>query len=219
MGTWISSIFGGEEDTTPVVEVTDKDKAMLDLKRQRDRLKRYSRKLEKVLDTEMDLAREALKANDRRKATMCLKRKKMQERALSEAENHLMNVETLITNTESAIMTQEVAVAMESGTTLLNMLNEEISIERIEDIFDAAQDAVDEQRDIQEAFAALSLTDDALVDMDEEIENEMNAWELEFAEEEALQNQTLNNTPSDVVVEEVDAVEEVEKETRNAVAA
>jgi charged multivesicular body protein 6 len=70
-------------------KISSHDKAVLDLKRQRDKLQQYRKRIEAVLDREKEIARIHLKNGDKNRALLALKKRKYQETLLEKTENQL----------------------------------------------------------------------------------------------------------------------------------
>jgi charged multivesicular body protein 6 len=76
------------------------DRAVLDLKLQRDKLKQYSRRIQTVLDREKELAKEALSNDDKKRALLILRRRKYQEQVLVKADQQLETLEQLVRSSQ-----------------------------------------------------------------------------------------------------------------------
>jgi charged multivesicular body protein 6 len=76
--------------------VSPHDKAVLELKVQRDKLKRYQKQLQAVLDRETELARRYLAQNDKKRALLALKKKRYQESLLEKSDSQLVTIEQLV---------------------------------------------------------------------------------------------------------------------------
>jgi charged multivesicular body protein 6 len=72
------------------------DRAILDLKLQRDKLHQYSRRIQTVLNREKELAKEALTRGEKQKALLILRRRKYQEQVLVKADQQLETLEQLV---------------------------------------------------------------------------------------------------------------------------
>jgi charged multivesicular body protein 6 len=72
------------------------DRAILDLKLQRDKLHIYSKRIQTVLKREKELAKEALAQDQKQKALLILRRRKYQEQVLLKADAQLETLEQLV---------------------------------------------------------------------------------------------------------------------------
>jgi len=77
-------------------KITSQDKAILDLKIQRDKLNQYQKKIQAVLDREYEIAKINLKKGDKKKALLALKKKKYQEQLIEKIDTQLLNLEELV---------------------------------------------------------------------------------------------------------------------------
>jgi charged multivesicular body protein 6 len=97
MGQWMSS-----------GQVDKKDRAMLELKLQRDKLRQYEKKLSRVIHEELTLAKEQLKRNNHHAARLCLAKKKYQQSLLKKTEDQLFTLDQLTGALEFALVEQQV---------------------------------------------------------------------------------------------------------------
>lgn len=89
MGGWFS------KSKKPVSRVTEQDKAVLQLKQQRDKLKQYQKKIELNLERDRQLAKKLLSEDKRDKAKSLLKKKRYQENLLHNTDVQLEKLEQL----------------------------------------------------------------------------------------------------------------------------
>jgi len=200
--------------------LTETDKAKLELKRQRDRLKKCRIKCETVIAKELRAAKDLMKMKKKKQAIILLKKKKLKEKMLSDTENKLLTIETLLSQIDEAELTAETMMAMKQGTEALKALNEEMSLEDVERIMDETQEAMEYQQEIDELLSGKLGSDD-----EEEVELEFaRMLELEEAEAEeangaktkevVLEAPDLPDVPQKKIIIEENTANEVVKEKK-----
>ncbi|XP_023672702.1 charged multivesicular body protein 6 [Paramormyrops kingsleyae] len=149
----MGNVFGRKRRT----RVTEQDKAVLQLKQQRDKLKQYQKKITLQLEKERLLARQLLKDGKKEKALLLLKKKRYQEQLLEKTENQIGNLERMVQDIEFAQIEMKVIEGLKIGNDCLKKMHEVMSIEEVERIMDETQDAIEYQREIDDMLAG-SLT-------------------------------------------------------------
>lgn len=149
-------------------QLTDTEKAQLELKRARDRLKKQGEQLERVIEKEKEMARELINAGQKKKAIVILKRKQMQEKMLDRARNQMLNVEQMINNINDAESNVKVFNALKEGNTTLKNLQEQMSLDDINDIMDDTAEHIDIQNSISEALGQ-NLNTAEMAEIDSEV--------------------------------------------------
>jgi hypothetical protein len=97
MGSSKSPLMGsGSGSKVAQPKVTPHDRAVLDLKLARDKLKIYQNNMEKVMAREREMARQLLKDGKRRRAILALKKKRYQEQLLENSVEQLNNIEQMV---------------------------------------------------------------------------------------------------------------------------
>lgn len=96
----MGGLFGKHKK--PVSRVTEQDKAVLQLKQQRDKLKQYQKKIEVNLEKDRQLAKKLLGEGKRDRAKLLLKKKKYQENLLHSTDTQLERLEQLTHDIEFA---------------------------------------------------------------------------------------------------------------------
>ncbi|EFA83358.1 SNF7 family protein [Heterostelium album PN500] len=134
-------------------QISDKDKAVLELKIQRDKLKQYQIKINLVIQRETEIARECAKNNKKQQAILALKKRKYQEKLLEDTDQNLMNIQEMVSTIEQAHIQIKIAEQLKQGNNALKELHKEMSLEEIENIMSDTQDAVDYQNEISEALS------------------------------------------------------------------
>merc|ERR1719229_870481 len=161
--------------------------------------------MQEKIDRETEICKQLLKQKKRDKAKLCLRKKKYQQNLLEKARNQLLNIEQLIEEVESAEMQQEVLKAMQTGTDLLQKINNEMSLEEVEQLMDDTAEAIQYQQELNEILSQ-SLTD---VD-DEEVLEELAQIEQMEADQMGLEMPDVPNKP--IKEEQVNVEEEDEEE-------
>ncbi|TWW82044.1 charged multivesicular body protein 6 [Takifugu rubripes] len=156
----MGNLFGRKKQT----RVTEQDKAILQLKQQRDKLRQYQKKINLQLEKERLLARQLLKDGKKEKALLLLKKKRYQEQLLDKTENQISNLETMVQDLEFAQIEKKVIDGLKVGNQCLKKMHEVMSIEEVERIMDETQDSIEYQRQIDEMLAgSLSQEDEDAV--------------------------------------------------------
>lgn len=96
----MGSLFGKHKKV--VSRVTEQDKAVLQLKQQRDKLKQYQKKIEINLERDRQLAKKLLAENKRERAKLLLRKKIYQEKLLQNTDTQLDKLEQLTHDLEFA---------------------------------------------------------------------------------------------------------------------
>lgn len=128
--------------------VTSQDKAILDLKLQRDKLRQYQKQLEVVKGREHELAKECLAKGDKKRALIFLKKKRYQEQMLTRTEEQMASLQELASNIEFALVSKDVLKGLEQGNKVLKELNAEMSLSRIEQIMDETSEGIAHQEQV-----------------------------------------------------------------------
>jgi charged multivesicular body protein 6 len=181
-------IFGKKK---PASRITQQDKAVLQLKQQRDKLKLYQRRIELSLESDRELAKKLLNKGQKERAKLLLRKKRYQESILQKTDNQLENMEKLTHDIEFAQVELQVINGLKQGNEALKKVNESLNIEDIEKILDETREGVEKQEEIN-ALLMGGLT-----------EEDETAVEDELAE---MISQSLPSVPS----EELEQMEGVE---------
>ncbi|XP_012525198.1 charged multivesicular body protein 6-A [Monomorium pharaonis] len=191
--------------------VTEQDKAILQVKQTRDKIKQYQKKIEQSLEKERLLAKELLKNGKKERALLLLRKKKYQEQVLSRADGQVENLERMVHDLEFAQIEVKVVDGLKVGNSALNQLHALLSIDEIEKVMDETREGIEKQREIDEV---LSSTFAAEEEIDEsEIEAELDAlMEADINEKapEIPKNVLLPDVPTRQPTEDLE--EEVEEE-------
>ncbi|KAG7209435.1 hypothetical protein KM043_015528 [Ampulex compressa] len=192
--------------------VTEQDKAVLQLKQTRDKIKQYQRKIEKSLEKERLLAKKLIQNGQKDRALLLLRKKKFQEQILSKTDGQLENLERMVHDIEFAQVEIKVVDGLKVGNTALKKVHDLLSIDEIEKVLDETQEGIEKQREIDDILSG------ALTEEDEgEVEAELDALLAAEIKE------TSPEIPEDVVLPDVpeelpEKKERAREKTREAVA-
>ncbi|KAI6047731.1 Snf7 family [Pisolithus marmoratus] len=145
-------------------KITAQDRAILDLKLQRDKLKQYQRKIQVILDQEYEIAKSYLTAGDRDRAIIALRRRKYQQSLLFKTDGQLENLEQLVSTIEFSLVEVSVLHGLKQGNEVLKEIHREMSIESVEKLMGETQEAREYQLEIGNLLAnQLSVDDEEAV--------------------------------------------------------
>lgn len=143
--------------------VDDGDRALLDLKVQRDQLCGHRRRVEKQLAHDEEAARSFVSNGKKSQAMLALRKKKQHQQLLIDCEQHIGRVEELIDNIELARTQQMVVETLSAGVVTLKRLQKEIGgVDYVQQLMDDRVDVVEAQEEINNALAEVGVgVDDA----------------------------------------------------------
>ena len=162
--------------------INSHDKAVLDLKLQRDKLQQYQKRIELTLETDRKMAKKLLSEGKKDRAKLLLRKKKYQESLLTRTDGQLDNLQTLVNDLEFAQVEQQVVNGLKTGNEALKKANEMLSITEIEQIMDDTAEAIEKQKEIDLLISGqLSAEDedDVLQELDDLVAAEANEAEVE----------------------------------------
>ncbi|KAK9451259.1 Snf7-domain-containing protein [Limtongia smithiae] len=166
----------GNANTRPVRRITAQDRAVLDMKLQRDRLQQYQKRIQSVLDREYEIARECLDRGDKERALLALRKRKYQSQLLAKTDGQLETLEKLTQSIEFALVEKDVLFGLEQGSRVLREINREMSIEKVEKLLDDSAAGISYQNEVSDMLA------NAITNQEEdEIEDELETLQREEA--------------------------------------
>ncbi|CAK7273897.1 Vacuolar protein sorting-associated protein 20 [Sporothrix epigloea] len=156
--------------------VTAQDKAILDLKIQRDKLHQYQRRVTVLTSRETEIAREMLTRGDKKRALLALRRKKYQESLLAKTDAQLEQLEKLTSNVEFALIQKDVVFGLQQGTKVLQEIHREMGgLAHIEKLMGETAEAIAYQNEVSEMLGGSMSNAD-----EDEVEDELSALEAEM---------------------------------------
>ncbi|XP_013881067.1 charged multivesicular body protein 6 [Austrofundulus limnaeus] len=153
----MGTVFGRKSRPS---RVTEQDKAVLQLKQQRDKLKQYQKKISLQLEKERLLAKQLLKDGKKEKALVLLKKKRYQDQLLEKTEGQISNLEHMVQDIEFMQIEMKVIEGLKVGNDCLKSMHEMMSVEDVEKLLDETQEAVEYQRQIDELLAGALTPED-----------------------------------------------------------
>ncbi|CAI8024678.1 Charged multivesicular body protein 6 [Geodia barretti] len=156
MGSWLAALRGGRRrnDEPPQQSgpsrITEQDKAVLNLKKSRDKLQQYQKKISEQLKKERDIAKQLLRDGKKEKAKLLLKKKRFLEGLLANTDTQLENLQQMVDTIEFTQIEVKVVEGLKLGNEALNQLHKIMSLEDVEKIMGDTQEAVEYQREIDE---------------------------------------------------------------------
>lgn len=172
--------------------ITATDRAILELKKQRDQLKRRLKQIETQEEKLKTMAKNIMtnnpNAQSKQKALLLLKKSKIQAASSEKISTMLDNVQTMTNEIESAEMNIKITNALKDGSSALKELQKLCSLEDVEKIMDDVQEGIDYQREIDQAIAGTA--DNLQIELDED-----ELWNAFVEEEEVDINKQLEQTP------------------------
>ncbi|RAH45498.1 ESCRT-III subunit protein VPS20 [Aspergillus brunneoviolaceus CBS 621.78] len=150
-------------------KISAQDRAILDLKNQRDKLRQYQKRITVLTDRETAIAKECLARDDRKRALLALRRKKYQESLLEKTDKQLEQLEQLTGQIEFALVQKDVLFGLQQGTQVLQTINREMGgIEGVEKLMGETEEARAYQEEISQMLAGRLSRED-----EDEVEEEL----------------------------------------------
>ncbi|KAF4623103.1 hypothetical protein D9613_002088 [Agrocybe pediades] len=145
-------------------KITAQDRAILDLKLQRDKLRQYQKKIQGVLDREHAIAKAQIASGQKDRALIALRRRKYQQSLLTKTDEQLMNLEQLVSTIEFSLVEVSVLHGLKQGNEVLKQIHKEMNIESVEKLLEETAEAREYQREIGDMLSnTLTLDDEEAV--------------------------------------------------------
>ncbi|KAF7436696.1 Vacuolar protein sorting-associated protein 20 [Pleurotus ostreatus] len=191
--------MGGNQS---VPKVTPQDRAILDLKLQRDKLRQYQKKIQVILDREHEIAKAHLAAGQKDRAVIALRRRKYQQGLLVKTDGQLENLEQLVSTIEFSLVEVSVLHGLKQGNEVLKEIHKEMNVESVEKLLEETAEARAYQREIDEMLANTLTLDEEEAVQDEL--KELQALAMVEAKQEA--DAKLPSVPTEKPAEVADRV-------------
>ncbi|KAK0107284.1 Vacuolar protein sorting-associated protein 20 [Cadophora gregata] len=156
-------------------KISAQDKAILDMKNQRDKLHQYQRRITVLTDREKEIAKQMLAKGDKPKALLALRRKKYQESLLEKTDAQLEQLEKLTSSVEFALVQKDVVFGLQQGTSVLQEIHKEMGgLDHVEKLMGETAEAVAYQQEVSDMLGGKISNQD-----EDEVEDELAALEAE----------------------------------------
>ncbi|XP_036924903.1 charged multivesicular body protein 6 [Sturnira hondurensis] len=198
----MGNLFGRKKQS----RVTEQDKAILQLKQQRDKLRQYQKRVEQQLERERGVARQLLRDGKKERAKLLLRKKRYREQLLDKTENQIASLETMVQSIEFAQIETKVLEGLRLGNECLNRMHQVMSIEEAERILDETQEAVEYQRQIDELLAGSFTQEDEEAILEELNEITQEPIELPDVPSEPLPEKSPEKVPAKARPRQADLV-------------
>ncbi|XP_046813494.1 charged multivesicular body protein 6 isoform X2 [Vespa crabro] len=180
----------------PQSRITEQDKAILQLKQTRDKIKQYQRRIEQTLEKERLLAKKLIHNGQKDRALLLLRKKKFQEQILSKIDGQLENLEIMVHNIEFAQIEIKIVDGLKEGNAALKKLHDIFSIDEIEKVMDETREGIEKQRELDEILSG-ELTQEDEAEVEAELDVLLNA-EIKEAAPEIPDEITLPEVPTNL---------------------
>jgi charged multivesicular body protein 6 len=166
-------------------EISDIDRAVLDLKNARDRLTRYRNKLQTDSDKLVEQARKAKLKGRNETALGLLRLRKYKSQQADAVDGQLLTVLQMVETIDSKQNEKQVLDALASGKDALKLMHEQTTVDDVLNLFDEIKEELEVEREITEILQGvptLSPADEAAVEEElERMEAEMNGTKVDEA--------------------------------------
>lgn len=178
------------------IKITEQDKAVLQLKRSKDSIHRYSRRTNDLIAAEQLELKTMIRENPKTyknnsKVRLLLKRVHYQERLLDQASDQLINLENMLANIEFKLVEAQFLEGIQNGNKILTKLNKEFV--NLDEIMEDAAEQIAYQNEIDETLAQNTLGVD---NYEDEIDKELQAMENELVGENGPEMPSTEGLPT-----------------------
>jgi charged multivesicular body protein 6 len=165
---FILSVFRAAPETP---KLNDQDKVVLDIKRCRDNLKNYIKRLQKDSNLNRDKAKELLRNNNRDSAKIFLNKSKMCNTHINTYLNQLNLLEDQLANMQMSIQQKETFEIIGRGNEILKQLQKDVNLEKLENLSEEFNDLKQNQEEVSNFLKTYSITSQ---EFEADVENDLN---------------------------------------------
>lgn len=151
-------------------QVTKQDRAVLQLKQQRDKIRIYQKRTEQELIKSKELALKLFQNDMKERALIVMKRRKCMEDIIHRTDKQLETLQQLVSEIEFTQAEVSVVQGLKIGNEALKQLTSLMNIEDIQQMMEDNQEAAEKQKEISDLLSQSAERFD-----DSELLNELNA--------------------------------------------
>jgi charged multivesicular body protein 6 len=198
-------------------KITKQDRAILDLKIQRDKIRQYQRRVQTYMEKEREAAKTLLARGERDRAKTALRRMHYQATILQKTDAQLETLEGLVSNIEFSQIEVSVMHGLAQGNAVLKEIHKEMTVESVEKLMEDTAEAQAYQREVDEALQSRMTAEDEEAVSAELLLLEREALQVSGKEIEAPDAAKLDGLPSAPNQQPIGkVVENAEEEVRPA---
>ena len=180
----------GEEPRTKSPKLSQNEKAILQCKQCRDKIKSYIKRLTEREKKSRLKVRELLAAKERDRAKFYLRQAKLHSAQIKTYDGQLEMIENQITQIESAATMQECLTVLNNGNAVLKKMQNSIKIEEWEKVKDDLEELKEKDKEVSDFLKEYGINE---AEMDNEINNDL----------DKLVNEINGNKAEDIKLPEV----------------
>jgi charged multivesicular body protein 6 len=159
---WWRQLNGAGSSTSSATDsIDDSDRALLDVKVQRDQLVSHRRRMDSQVTKDDEAARSMVKESKKQQAMLALRKKKQHEQLAVDVQTHLNRLEELIASIEFSRLQKEAVEALAEGVKMLKRVQKETGgVDYVNRLMDERDEALLEKREISDALASVGVAAD-----------------------------------------------------------
>ena len=160
-----------QKNSKKVSELPADEKALIDCKQTRDKIKKELKGLDNKKITNREIAKKELKLGNKQKAKIYLNRSKLIEKRTEVYSGQLTMIEEQITSIQNLKMQKDAINVLQQGNEVLKKMNEEVNINKWEEVRENMDSLKQDQDEIADLIKGYGMDQNKF---DEEIDEELN---------------------------------------------
>jgi len=194
---------GSEEKKRKEIQLNETEKAILDCKTCRDKIKKYINRLSNKQKKSREKAKELLRSKQKDRAKVYLRMAKLHEEQMKISDGQLEKIQTQILQIESTQNLQECMNCLKQGNEILKNMQNTIKIEEWEKVKDDMDELKEKDKEISDYFKQNGIDE---AQCDEEVNNELDKLLNELQGGNKID---LPSVPKEEITEDKDKVKTI----------